>query len=81
VAHDVVEGRDDEWLARGGRAGGGGRAVMVGDSVWDCVAAARVDVPVIGVLTGGFGEEELRVAGAVEVVASLTDVPAFERTA
>ncbi len=60
-------------------AGGGGEAVMIGDSVWDCVAAGRVSVPVVGVLTGGFGEDELRAAGAIEVVPSLTDIPAFER--
>jgi len=43
---------------------GGGPAVMVGDSTWDAVAAKRLDVPTIGVLTGGFSELELREAAA-----------------
>ena len=44
--------------------GGGGEAVMVGDSTWDCEAAKRAGIPSIGVLTGGFSREELREAGA-----------------
>lgn len=39
-------------------------AVLVGDSVFDCEAAERAGVPTIGVLTGGFSEQELREAGA-----------------
>ena len=35
---------------------GGGKAVMVGDSTWDCEAAKRAGVKTIGVLTGGFSE-------------------------
>ena len=38
-------------------------AVLVGDSVFDCEAAERAGVPTIGVLTGGFSEQELREAG------------------
>ncbi len=53
---------------------GGGPAVMVGDSIWDCRAAAAADTPVLGVLTGGFSREELREAGAVDVVDSLAEV-------
>ena len=45
-------------------------AVMVGDTTWDVEAAARAEVKTICVLTGGFGEEELREAGAVDVFAS-----------
>ena len=43
------------------------RAVMVGDSVWDIVAAERAGVTSIGVLSGGFGREELLSAGAAVV--------------
>jgi HAD superfamily hydrolase (TIGR01509 family) len=43
---------------------GGGPAVMVGDSTWDCEAAKRAGLETIGVLTGGFSPEELRGAGA-----------------
>ena len=42
------------------------RAVMVGDTVWDVLAAQRAGVPCIGLLSGGIGEEELRGAGAAE---------------
>ena len=37
---------------------------MVGDSTWDCRAAANAGVETIAVLTGGFSEDELREAGA-----------------
>ena len=50
---------------------GGGEAVMVGDSTFDCEAAARADVPTVAVLTGGFSEQELRDAGAVKVFESI----------
>jgi HAD superfamily hydrolase (TIGR01509 family) len=50
---------------------GGGPAVMVGDSTWDCEAAGRAGLQTIGVLTGGFSEAELRDAGAVCVFDSL----------
>ncbi len=46
-------------------------AVMVGDSTWDCEAARRVGIPSIALLTGGFGEDELRAAGASAVFDSL----------
>ncbi|HEV7951430.1 MAG TPA: HAD family hydrolase [Glaciihabitans sp.] len=39
-------------------------AVMVGDSVWDIEAAERAGVTSIGLLSGGFGREELLSAGA-----------------
>ena len=45
------------------------RAVMVGDTVWDVMAAGRAGVPCIGLLCGGIGEAELREAGAAEVYA------------
>ncbi len=48
-----------------------GPVVMVGDSTWDIKAASAADVPTLAVLTGGFSEEELRDAGAAEVVESV----------
>lgn len=45
----------------------GGRAVMVGDAVWDVEAAQRTGIPTIGLLTGGYGFQELLDAGAVAV--------------
>jgi phosphoglycolate phosphatase-like HAD superfamily hydrolase len=55
---------------------GGGDAVMVGDSTWDCEAAQRAGVPTIGVLTGGFSDQELCAAGAVRVFERLEDLRA-----
>jgi HAD superfamily hydrolase (TIGR01509 family) len=43
---------------------GGGAAVMIGDSTWDCEAAKRAGLETIGVLTGGFSDQELIEAGA-----------------
>jgi HAD superfamily hydrolase (TIGR01549 family) len=53
---------------------GGGDAVMVGDTTWDCEAAGRAGVPTIAVLTGGFSEAELRDAGAVVVFESIEEL-------
>src|SRR5580704_13013988 len=50
---------------------GGGPAVMIGDSTWDCKAATRAQLPSIGVLTGGFSEQELTEAGATIVFKSV----------
>ena len=41
--------------------------VVVGDSVWDVLAAVRARFLGIGLLTGGYGEEELAAAGAFRV--------------
>ena len=49
-------------------------AVMVGDSVWDVIAAARAEVKTIGVLSGGFSAAELREAGAIDVFAGPADL-------
>jgi HAD superfamily hydrolase (TIGR01509 family) len=49
-------------------------AVMIGDSTWDCIAAARAGVETIGVLTGGFSEPELVDAGAKRVFWSIPDL-------
>ena len=53
---------------------GGGEAVMVGDSTWDCEAAKRAGLDTIAVLTGGFSEAELREAGALVVYSSIKDL-------
>jgi len=53
---------------------GGGEAVMVGDSTWDCEAAKRAGLETVAVLTGGFSEAELRAAGAVAVYHSIEDL-------
>jgi HAD superfamily hydrolase (TIGR01509 family) len=53
---------------------GGGDAVMVGDTTWDCEAAERAGVPTVAVLTGGFSEAELRDAGAAAVFESIAEL-------
>jgi HAD superfamily hydrolase (TIGR01549 family) len=53
---------------------GGGDAVLVGDSTFDCEAANRAGVRTVAVLTGGFSAQELREAGAVAVLESLTEL-------
>jgi HAD superfamily hydrolase (TIGR01549 family) len=53
---------------------GSDSAVMVGDSTWDCEAAARAGIQTIAVLTGGFSEQELRDAGAVAVLRSIEEL-------
>jgi HAD superfamily hydrolase (TIGR01509 family) len=49
-------------------------AVLLGDSIWDCRAAGRAGIPVVGLLTGGFGERELRDAGAMDVYESAAEL-------
>jgi HAD superfamily hydrolase (TIGR01509 family) len=53
---------------------GGGPALMIGDSTWDVKAAGAAGIPTLAVLTGGFSKEELREAGAAEVVESIDDL-------
>jgi HAD superfamily hydrolase (TIGR01549 family) len=67
---EATKPRPDLVLAAMERAGGE-RAVMVGDSVWDCEAAGRAGIPTVAILTGGFSEQELRDAGAVAVFESV----------
>ena len=40
------------------------RAVLIGDSVWDVRSGSEAGIPVVGLLTGGFGRAELEEAGA-----------------
>ncbi|HEX9705399.1 MAG TPA: HAD family hydrolase [Gemmatimonadales bacterium] len=42
-------------------------AIVVGDSVWDLLAARRARAMGVGVLSGGYGQEELERAGAYRV--------------
>ncbi len=42
-------------------------AVVVGDSVWDLLAAQRARALGIGLLSGGYGRAELEIAGAYQV--------------
>ncbi len=49
-------------------------AVMVGDTPWDIEAARNAQVPTLAVRTGGFGVDELRDAGAVDVFESVAEL-------
>ena len=40
---------------------------VIGDSIWDMIAAARCGALGIGLLSGGYGQEELERAGALRV--------------
>jgi HAD superfamily hydrolase (TIGR01509 family) len=48
--------------------------VIVGDAVWDHVGARRAGMLSVGVLTGGYGEEELYHAGAFRVFRNIADL-------
>lgn len=51
-------------------------SVMIGDSVWDVEAAKNAGMPAIVVRSGGFGDDELREAGAVAVYDTPGDLAA-----
>jgi HAD superfamily hydrolase (TIGR01549 family) len=53
---------------------GGGEALMVGDTPWDCESARRAGLETIAVLTGGFSEDELTDAGALAVFESIAEL-------
>jgi HAD superfamily hydrolase (TIGR01509 family) len=48
--------------------------VVVGDSVWDLLAARRARALGVGVLSGGYGREELERAGAYRVYEDAADL-------
>jgi HAD superfamily hydrolase (TIGR01549 family) len=52
----------------------GDGAVMVGDTTWDVEAATRAGVATLAVMTGGFGRDELREAGALDVFESVAEL-------
>ena len=49
-------------------------SIVVGDSVWDLLAARRARALGIGLLSGGYGEEELEQAGAYRVYQDPADL-------
>jgi HAD superfamily hydrolase (TIGR01509 family) len=48
--------------------------IVVGDAIWDHVGARRAGMLSVGVLTGGYGEEELYHAGAFRVYRNIADL-------
>jgi HAD superfamily hydrolase (TIGR01549 family) len=72
---DVEETKPEPDLIEAALEKAGTReGLMVGDSVWDCEAAKRADLPTLAVLSGGFSEDELRGAGAAKVVETIADL-------
>lgn len=51
-------------------------AIVVGDSVWDMLAARRAHCLGVGLLTGGYAESEMTAAGAYRVYAEPADLRA-----
>jgi HAD superfamily hydrolase (TIGR01549 family) len=49
-------------------------AVVVGDAIWDMLAAVRARALGIGLLSGGYGDDELRQAGAMRVFEDPADL-------
>ena len=49
----------------------GASGIMVGDSIYDAQAAAKLGIPTLGVRTGGFSVGELQEAGVLQVFDSL----------
>ncbi|APG94293.1 2-deoxyglucose-6-phosphate phosphatase 1 (plasmid) [Sinorhizobium americanum] len=49
-------------------------AVVVGDSIWDMLAAVRCRALGVGLLSGGYGLEELRHAGAFRIYEDPADM-------
>jgi HAD superfamily hydrolase (TIGR01509 family) len=65
----------DLFLAAAGRLGVPIEdCVVVGDSVWDLLAARRARALGVGVLSGGYGREELERAGAYRVYEDPADL-------
>ena len=48
--------------------------IVVGDSVWDILAAVRARALAVGLLSGGYGQEELERAGAYRVYQDPADL-------
>ena len=51
-----------------------GDCFVVGDSIWDLLAAQRAGALGVGLLSGGYGQEELERAGAYRVYADPADL-------
>jgi HAD superfamily hydrolase (TIGR01509 family) len=65
----------DLFLAAAARVGADiHHAVVVGDSIWDLLAARRAGALGVGLLSGGYGRDELERAGAYRVYADPADL-------
>ena len=65
----------DLWIAAAARLGVPiESAIAVGDSVWDLMAARRARALGVGLLSGGYGQDELERAGAYRVYEDPADL-------
>lgn len=65
----------DLFLAAAERLGVGmEQSLVIGDSIWDMLAARRARALGVGVLSGGYGQEELQQAGAFRVYEDPADL-------
>lgn len=48
--------------------------IVVGDAIWDIHAARRAGILAVGLLTGGFSEQELYNAGAMRVYRDVSEL-------
>jgi len=72
TADDVAKSKPEPDLVATALAKAeGASGIMVGDSIFDAQAAAKLNIPVIGVRTGGFSVGELHEAGVLQVFDSL----------
>ena len=72
TSDDVDESKPEPDIVAAALAKVGGTSgVMVGDSVFDAQAAAKLQIPTLGVRTGGFSVGELLEAGVLQVFDSL----------
>lgn len=53
---------------------GASRCIVVGDTPYDAIAAAKIKLQTIGLLCGGFPEESLREAGCIEIYRDPADL-------
>lgn len=78
ITRDMVEHAKpdpDLFLAAAERLGVPiGDSIVVGDSVWDLLAARRARALGLGLLSGGYGQEELERAGAYRVYQDPADM-------
>jgi len=74
---DVAHAKPDPdlWIAAAARLGVPiESAIAVGDSVWDLLAARRARALGVGLLSGGYGQDELERAGAYRVYEDPADL-------
>ena len=75
TAEDAEESKPDPELIQEALSRLSGRqACVVGDSVYDVEAAHGAGLPAYGLLTGGYGRDELEQAGAAAVYTDLRDL-------